>query len=378
MKFSEKNLSLFLAEAVGDKIINPENEKSLNAFFKEKYLPQNSWITLTTILGGAAAFVISLGVFLVIASYWGSIGDTFKMAGLLVFMVLSHVLGVFSYKKGYEKTAITLHAVGCGFIYAGIGLMAQIFGLEGDISKPLLIYAVLVLPLAVFLKSELIFTSVFISAVAAYYNLFPEFYFVTTSAFIVFFAGYLFKLEYTKWATCAGFLAFLGMLYALGFAHNWNGFVFRSVSLNTHVYLCLALCWGFWLAFVLNKKHLISWFCLPSLLLITFIPFASEIYKNQMDTLSFGNYLVSILASISYFSVVGGSIYKGVLEGSSFYVNWGVFFFGIGVFTRFLDVMSSAMSLGQSFIFLGIVFLLMSYYLEKWRKKLLTIQVERD
>lgn len=394
MRLSKNKLPHFLNEAVTYNVIDNKTAKKLITFSQSDKYKQHGWATLSNILGGTAAFTIVLGIILMLASNWQNINDTVKFVGLLTLMGSSHYIGLKLHNNGYEKLSIIMHTIGCGLIYAGIGLASQTFNLHGTSSGPFIVYSILALPMAVILKSELLIISVFLSLLVAYHYFIPKEFTQTYSYLIAVTAVtcliHVSKISYMNWIKGMSVFAIVIATYLLGFSHEWHKPIAKGLLLDYTTITPLFIIWTCWLVTIKQGNRLLSWMIAPTLILLTLLPILGEFYSQEqiaenyeyvnkfgrIAKLQWDNYFITLVSWLSYFSIVGGMIYHGSRENINSSVNIGIVLLGIGIYTRFIDLIGTMMSLGQSFIILGLSFLLIAYKLEEWRKNLLTANKE--
>jgi uncharacterized membrane protein len=393
MGIPPKKLTAFLLEAVEHKVITQKSADSLVKFSQSEHFKNESWGKISNILGGVAALTIVLGIILIVASNWHDIHDTVKLTGLLALMGGSHYAGLKLHKHCFEKLAITMHSIGCGLIYAGIGLVAQIFHLQGEFDGPLITYSILVAPMAILLRSELLSFSVFVSLFAAtLYRLSDTamiLYYTPLLASSIFLILHASKITYMQWVKGICITVPFIATYLLGFAHDMHGSISRHIALNLPVASMLIITL-IALGFAIKRGHKLAALSIaPVLALLTLMPIVSTIYGHSLDSLydttyQFGarnkiyidNYVITLLAWISYFFMAGMLIYNGARQHINSAINIGIILLGIGIYTRFIDLVGSMLNLGQSFIVLGTSFLLMTYLLEKWRRNIVDTEKE--
>lgn len=394
MGISKKTLQAFLNDAVENNVIDRSISNRLIDFCNSEQCKRQGWANLSGVLGGVAAFTIVLGIILIIASNWASIGDGVKVFGLLTIMGLSHYIGLMLHRKGYEKLSISMHLIGCGLIYAGIGLVAQIFNLKGDPATPFLIYSVLVTPMVFILRSEILSFTVYLSLFGFYYKILPEGVSVPYSYFIgmtaTAFAVYVSRVDYMKWTggLCAAVVIVL--TYLMGFIHELPKQAASMVDVGFDVFVGVSVIWLSWFILVNRGEKLLSLSLAPSVVLITLFSVLSFIFDSREYTASYDsiykfgsttklywdNYLLTITAWLAYFSIAAGAIVYGTRNYVNSSTNLGVALLGIGIYTRFIDLVGDMLSLGQNFLVLGLSFLALTYFLENWRKNLVSVNKE--
>ncbi len=231
----EKEIEHFLNSSVNHKIIEKTTADSLVIFAKSDKYKQEGWFNLSRSIGILGAIVLCFGVILIISANWKNLNDLTKILGFIIMLGGSHFAGLYFSNKNYQNTASCFHFLGAGLVIAGIGLMAQIFHLNGEIKDSLLIWLIMIAPLGILLKSRsIILLSVIIFTLWCDFQIesygrgfmsgFMEIALVNTSIGIAMVLGG--ALINDKDAKMSSFLRTIGMFflilwfYALGFTHH--------------------------------------------------------------------------------------------------------------------------------------------------------------
>lgn len=149
-----QRLDALLRTALDRKIVTPEAADALRGLAKEQ-VKEGGALTLASVLGWLGGTAVFLGILLLIASNWDGIPDGVKIAGFLALLGGTHAVGFWITRAGlpYEKTASAFHFAGGGLFLGGIGLIAQVYHLNGRPPNGVLLWLVSLIPLVVLLRS---------------------------------------------------------------------------------------------------------------------------------------------------------------------------------------------------------------------------------
>jgi len=354
---------------------------------------------------GAAATVI--GIILLVAANWPRIGNWGKIAGLVVLLVGVHgaALWIHWTRKPYPRFAESLHIVGAGLFLAGLALVRQIYHLPFDPGRGMLLWLVAIAPLAILLRSPGM-TALAILAAWAWLHFeaadpSSPLHVTGFTAFLMISIGMgLALLGAQTWLAQTGnerriktvlrdaarLMLFYG-IYALGF--------FNRFSEQTHVASpgSLALPLG---ALALGAAGIVvGWNRLASetpwlrgrLLVLLVVLLATCVAALLIDTgviprgpnlSAFGSrwffrYTVATMAIAAaawavWFLFALWLVAYGLLSRQKSFVNIGVQAVGLGIVTRFLDLIMGLARTGNLFVFAGIVLLGTAWGMERWRR----------
>jgi len=400
----EKKLSSLLGSAVEHHVVDKTNADALQNFASSGEWEHKGWLSLSTAMGGLGALVLGFGIILMIASNWDSFGDIAKLIGFLTLLIGSHASGFALAHRGYEKMASKLHFLGAGLFIAGIGLIAQIFHLHSSAGTSYLVWAIAIAPLAFTLRNG----SIALLSIIAFYvwgityidhistwdkEWLAMMLFSSAVAFSTLMGGMVLRAKGSDMAdqlTFPAAVCVIGWLYFLGFTHEWSIYSLREGMGNSLLLILpmavLAIGIACWL-WLFNKDAqnrqrrmlllALSTFVVSLVALCIMAAFgAGDGHIEQWDfgrtkKLYIWPLFVSISAWISYFAITfWGAIY-GALNHKRWLLNGSVLLIGIGIFTRFLDLIGSMMDTGFAFIICGLFLLFLGFKLEKWRKNLI-------
>lgn len=146
-----KRLRADLAAAASSGVITPgQADKAYEQAYARRLTA--GWKAAHLIAVFAGLF-IAIGLLLIIAHNWDKLGTPVKIGGFLLLFAAAGLTAI----QFEEKTAVAVPAEVLWFFMPaiGIGLYAQLFQLSGDPVKPYLVWAALVLPLALLARRTL-------------------------------------------------------------------------------------------------------------------------------------------------------------------------------------------------------------------------------
>lgn len=130
-------------------LIEPEQGERVLALYPER--GTNFWMVAFAAVG---AVLILSGIILVLASNWEAIPDLVKLAGVLVLLTATFVLGTEAQQRRWPRAWEE-----CAFLAAsvlpllGLALISQIFHVQGEASGLFLVWAVAIAPLPVLTRT---------------------------------------------------------------------------------------------------------------------------------------------------------------------------------------------------------------------------------
>ena len=137
-------------------IIDEETAKAILAFHAQKKASAPNRLGLVLSVLGAA--LIGLGIILIIAHNWDDFSRPFKTILAFLPMVIGQL--ACGYTLYQQKESSTWRESSAVFLFfsvgACIGMVSQIYHLEGELSSFLLTWMVLVLPLIYLMKSSIV------------------------------------------------------------------------------------------------------------------------------------------------------------------------------------------------------------------------------
>ncbi|MEZ5690803.1 MAG: DUF2157 domain-containing protein [Rickettsiales bacterium] len=397
----EKKIAGFLDSAVSRKIIDRQVANNLLSFANSEDFEHKGWFSLSHAMGILGALALAFGVILIIATNWWMFSDIAKISGFITLMGSCHFTGLYLAKNGYEKVAVSLHLLGAGLFIAGIGLMAQIFNLSSQTGESFLIWAVMIAPLAVLLRSGLVaLLSIFAFSLWGdtyldylfSYRAFPSIMaFNAAIALSSALGGVLLKKkasDIAPYLQAAGMIGLVGFLYLFGFYHNfgYSDFKVGSGALISFIAIIPAIVI---LAYLFisggnntktDRYFLLTMLCaFFTITLAIILPVIGVNKDSYIRYISFGwtqekytlPLIISVFAWVSYFVFAFWGVIHGALSHDRWLLNSSVFLVGLGIFTRFIDLIGNMFDTGIMFILCGILLFVVGYRLEKWRRKLI-------
>lgn len=396
MSSFEKKIIHFLESSVEHKVITKETADDLVGFAKSGKHEQEGWFSLSKSIGGIGAFILCFGVILIIAAKWNAFTDLTKIIGFITLLGGSHFLGVYFSSNDYRNTASCFHFLGAILVIAGIGLIEQIFHLNGDTKNVLLIWLSMIVPLGILLNSRsitllsiVIFTCWCNIQIGEYSRNFMEIaLFDTSVAAAMVLGGGVIKDQNAKMSSALkamGMFFLMIWLYYWGFSHRFGMFPASSKELLPFlaIVISIALNIGLLLVnYIKQREHYFLMVMSCAVFTIFFIFIAMKTGENSGSSYSLSNFgkskeiyflplIVSIFSWVNYFALAIWGVFYGALNHRRSILNISIIILGIGIFTRFVDLVGKMLTTGAMFISCGISILVIGFVLEKWRKNLI-------
>lgn len=399
MSSFEKKLAHLLESATDHKAITKQNADQLMAFVKSDEYDNKGWFNLSGAMGGLGALIVCLGISLIIAKNWYALSDLIKISGFIALLGGTHFAGLYLASKEYNKTAQALHFLGAGLVLAGIGLIAQIFHLHSDKGEAFLTWTIMILPLAILLRNGPI---ALMSAIAftVWGNIYMKYSLVNSEwmnlvvfnssmCILAVMTGLLLKYKNSE---IASYLQTPGMIilvldsYIFGFSHNFGNIDFpKEVHILPYTILVASIIAGIYL-FIRNKYNRFDQYFIVAIginavpVLLICIAFLFDFDSNSyFEHFSYGwtqkiyylPFLMSVFAWVGYFALAFWGVIYGALNHHRWMLNCNIILIGVGVFTRFVDLVGNMMDTGMMFIVCGLVIFAIGFGLEKWRRRLI-------
>ncbi|WP_301109728.1 DUF2157 domain-containing protein [Sporosarcina sp.] len=128
----------------------------------ELYEPKGAtnFVRLLLVFG---AILVGVGILSFIAGNWNGLTPYSKFGLILITFVLSYIAG-YKLEPNYERTSRSMYYIGAAIYGAGIFLIGQSFHLDHAVYTDFLLWSVGILPLAYYLKDQLlaVFASTFL------------------------------------------------------------------------------------------------------------------------------------------------------------------------------------------------------------------------
>lgn len=410
-----KKLEGLLAEAEERRLIDPATSAALLELASGRER-KGGLISLAGALGWLGAAALGLGVILLISANWRHIPDPVKIAAFLLLFASVHAAGLAIRWRGlpYRKTAEAFHFLGGILFIAGIGLISQIYHLNGAPANAVMFWIAAVAPLAFLLTSPgLSVLSLF--AIVLWFHLQgstgePPLKIIDSfSAHLAIEVGLgtaglglsarvrrAEPVVAAALAFCGAALLF-GALYLLGFYRHF-GSEFWNDEMNGQIWLpgAALLLGAIGLAVGAKDFALDSPSIRPRLmgLLAAVLLFAALVLGVESEgipsgpaleffnfgwteTFSTAEWVLSFVAWALWFLLALACVAYGSTSGRSAYLNLGVAGVGLGIVTRFFDLVGGLAQTGFLFVAGGAVLLVTAYATERWRKRLTKDMRER-
>ena len=405
-----KRLDALLKTAVERNLVKDATAEALRELAREQ-IKERGALTLASVLGWLGGSAVALGVILLIASHWDGIADGVKLAGFFVLMAGVHAAGFGITRTGlpYERTAAALHFVGAGLFLGGVGLVAQVYNLNGRPPNAILLWFVAIAPLAVLLRSASI-SVMALFALLVWLHMEGSFAssplkmgdtFAThlmmelgIGAALVGFSGLMKRAEPRiagVFRGCGALLLFysiyaLGFYRHFGFSHGWYGRQHEGTGLLPWAVLGLG-----GIGLTLGARHLSpesAWLRNRLIVLLgATLAVAGAILAVETGLISagptfetfefgwsshhdFAGWSLTVLAWALWFLLALWCIAWGARSDHKGFVNLGVGAVGTGIVTRFFDLMGSLAQTGTLFLIGGLVLLGTAFGMERWRRKI--------
>lgn len=401
MSSFKKKLVEFLNSAVKQNAVEKPTADSLVAFANSELYKEKNLMTLSGTMSGLASVIICFGIILVIASNWFLFSDFIKISGFIILIGGSHFVGLYLKAKGFEKTAASMHFLGAGLFIAGVGLMAQMFNLYSPKGESFLIWSLMIVPFAFLLRSGAI-SFLALVAFVIWGNVYMD-YLITGGGklnivifnFYIFIAtllgGFLLRGEnnnrMASFFLIPGITGVIIALYSLGFMHR-TGVLKEAYSfgaLIAFIPFAFILILGTYLWFAAKSERYKHHFLIViggATLVVTLAMILVNVgidansyfeYSNfsRLRKIYYFPFVISVSAWIVYFALAFYGIVYGSFYRQHWMLNLGVILIGLGVLTRFIDLLSTLLDAGILFILSGLMLLAIGFYLERWRRSLI-------
>lgn len=405
-----KKLDRLLADARERGILGGETSDALLRLAREGE-HRGGLISLSAALGGLGAAALGLGVILVISANWAQISNPIKIGGFLALFGAVQAAGIVIRWRAlpYRRTAEALHTLGGILFIAGIGLISQIYHIDGNPPQAVLLWLLAIAPLAVLLASPGI-TVLSLFALVLWFHLqgsMADSFFRVLDSFSLHLLfefglgmgafGLAFRVRKSEpvigaaLAAC-GIMMLTGTLYLFGFYRHFDAPRLNEALEPGHLWLpLLALGTGGaglaagWKEIAAGSPALRPRILgmLAGLLALGFVilglesgivaqgPSLEFFDFGWTQTFSLAGLIVSIVAWVLWFLIALACVAFGSTQGQPGYLNLGVAAVGLGVITRFFDLIGGLARTGMLFLIGGAVLLATAYATERWRKNLM-------
>jgi uncharacterized membrane protein len=405
MTLFQRRLSRLLGEAESARVIDANTSQRLLRIADEQ--EQSSGIlNLAAVLGWLGGGVMGLGMILLIAVNWETIPDALKIVGFLAVFGGVHGAGLWL----RARTNLTwfgeaLNFTGAILFLSGIGLISQIFHIEGRAPNTIIIWLIAIVPLAWALRSAAItLLSVFALVLWVHMEQFswaghpwdvsPATMFLIDMGIGVALIGFSAAVRHREamialvLRSCGVLLLFFSV-YVLGFYRHmsWHGDVDMASCAAPLAALLLGaagLTCGYFVMLPENPRLRGQ----LTLLLGSLLAMGAAILSVEAGAIprgpevrifDFGWYrhfdvaelALSGVAWAIWFLLAMWCVVFATRTGRKAYLNAGVLAVGLGVLTRFFDLAGSMMQTSVLFIVGGGALLATCFAVEFWRRQVL-------
>ncbi|HKW42366.1 MAG TPA: DUF2157 domain-containing protein [Gemmatimonadales bacterium] len=401
-----RQLEQLLVAARAQGVVDSGVAERLTALAAERER-ERGWLSLGGVLGRLGATVTVLGVILLVAANWSEIADWVKIVGFLVLLagVYGAALWIQWTGRPYPRLAEALQFVGAGLFVAGLALIGQIYHLPPNPARAMLVWLVAITPLAVLLRSPAI-SGLAILAVWLWLHFqgadsSSPLHTTGFTAYLLISLGLGLALLGAQSAlgprpddrrirlvmrAGAQLMLFYGV-YMLGFFRRFSEPMSvvstgsLALPLGTLVLGVAGVALGWtrlapevpWLRARLSLLLVVVAATSLAALLVD----ADVIPRGpRLELLQFGSttrydvapVIVSAAAWVVWFLFALWLVVYGALSRQRDFVNIGVLAFGLGIVTRFIDLIGGLADTGTLFVFGGIVLLATAGGMERWRR----------
>lgn len=412
-RFLQK-LTALLDEAMQQDVIDQPTHNKLRELAEDRER-SGGVLSLAAVLGWLGAGILVLGVILLISANWSEIPPFAKLTGFFALFLGVHGGGLYLRKQNRMPWfAESLGFLGAGLFLAGIGLISQIYQVEGRPSVAVLIWLIAIAPLAwCFRSAPVTLLSLFALLLWLHMEQFglsdggrsvtPASTMVVEvglGAALIGFAAALRDREPTiAWTfRGSGLLLLFYSVYMLGFyrhlsASDWNTLdAWAAVPPGgTLVFGVIGLGVGYpWM--LPDNRYLRDRLVI---LLALLLGLAAAILLADMQVIprgpdikvfDFGWYrtfhatewILSVLAWFLWFGLALWCVVFASRTGRRAYLNAGVLAVGLGVITRFFDLMGGLFETGLAFVAGGTVLLATCFAVEYWRRTIVSRLKDAD
>lgn len=396
MKSFEERLAAESSVWVERGLISAEQRSALLARHPVTDHAGNRFIVILGLVGGG---LLAAGVALLIAAHWAQIDDWLKIIGLVALLVGAHVAGwrLRVAPGRYPKSGEACLMVGCVLFFLGIALVAQIFHLNSRPPNGMLLWwlGIVALPWLVAsrgaqlvsLVAMLVWLGMEFAAPDSWLRLgageawrqaelFPSAFFLVGTA--LFLSGA--ALRPGRYAFFAdlheklGLLLVSASLYALSF--QWSRWVDpgheapprREAFAILAGFAVVAAAWA-WRVGRSDVGRLAIWWAVGAVASIGFLATGN----------AQGEYWIcGAAACVGLFLLNLGMIRAGLATGRESWINLGVAFIALNIFTRYFDLFGTMLEGGVFFVVTGAIVLGFGIYLERKRRALVAAMQRKE
>lgn len=399
-------LSALLNEAAEQQVIDPVTAARLREMAEDRER-SGGVLSLVAVLGWLGAAILGLGVILLISANWDDIPSLVKLLGFFVLFAAVNLANLHLRRTDrLPWFAEGLSFLGAVLFLAGIGLISQIYQVEGRPPTAVLIWLVAIAPLAWCFRSPSV-TLLSLLALVLWLHLEqfnwsgPAYRFSPASVLmievgvgtaLIGLAAVLREPEPVMALVfrATGLLLLLAGVYALGFyrhlASDFRGDSWIAAATPAAALLAgaVGLVVGYhWMlpghAYLRDRLVILlscllgvsAWMLLTDLGLIPRGPDLAFFNFGWYRTFHLADWTLSVAAWVLWFALALWCVLFASRTGRRAYLNVGVLAVGLGVITRFFDLMGGLFQTGLAFVVGGAVLLATCFAVEYWRRGIL-------
>jgi uncharacterized membrane protein len=371
-------------------------------------------LSLAAVLGWLGGAILLVGIVLIVSANWDDIPSLVKLLGFFMLFAAAHAGGIYLRQRTeLQALAEGLNFLGAGLFLGGMALISQIYQVEGRPPTMILIWFLAIAPLSWCFRSVTI-TCLSIAALLVWLHM--EQYELGGNRFIFSFASTL-MVEVGVGIALIGLAALLrepepriaaafrgcGLLllfygvYMMGFYRhfsdalptaNWWPVLPAGIALLGGA---AGLAAGY-RAILPNNPYLRDRLVI---LLVLLLATAAAILLAEYGVIpagpdlkffNFGWYrtfhltewILSVAAWVLWFALAVWCVVFASRTGRRAYLNAGVLAVGLGVVTRFFDLIGGLFETGLAFVVGGGVLLVTCFAVEYWRRGILNQLKDAD
>ncbi len=341
-------------------------------------------VSLISTLSIMGAVLVGAGVILFIASNWSGMSRWLKVMLIIVSMSLSYYGGfnLAFEKRSFPKTGRAFIIIGSFIFGAGMFLISQMYNFIIHYQNGFLVWGIIALLIAYLLKMKTLLSLAIIDLLiwlgleTDYHiqrregieNLYIILY--TMSGIVLWTSGLLHRnIDYLKKLSSpyifAGLILTYGGLYTLTFESFWEMTLTNTIVLFFILLTIIFLLMSFLITlYSKNERFWITEIIILSLLMGVLLYLAISFPERFTS-------FYHLLTNLIFFFMVSGIIVLGHLRRIKSYVNAGMVFFIVFIFTKYFDYFWKMLPRSIFFIIGGLSFIGISVFLEKKRRDMI-------
>lgn len=339
------------------------------------------FVTAVSIIG---ALVLAGGIVLLFASQWESIPSWLRTTSLFGGMLAAYGSGyALIYRFDMQRIGSAMLLLGVLLYEAGLFLLAQIYNMPVDSPILLLLAAAGSLPLAYLFESRIVLllaianaTAWLITELSSRYPHSPksESVMIAVGAFGValYAVGHLHTLReslapFSAVYRFAGLLVVLALVYAFTFDQIWREVIHsgvKSYSSPAVVYATIGIAAVLVAVQAMRRPR-------DTEMRIDITAQATLLVVAAVVATWPGWTGYSVVFNVIYFAVAAAVVTSGYLHGDERFINVGLAVVGLGLITRYIDVVWGMVTGSAFFIIGGVLLLAVAFAIERMRSQLI-------